>query len=79
MTLKLFLTALMLGVTLGGSAMQKNDGPRARDIGLTPGVLPTGSLKAITGVAGVQVGQTTIRHRSNRTIEILRKHGALNK
>ncbi|HXU38722.1 MAG TPA: P1 family peptidase [Blastocatellia bacterium] len=50
----------MLGATLGGSAMQKNDRPRARDIGLKPGVLPTGPLNAITDVAGVQVGQTTI-------------------
>jgi len=50
----------MLGATLGGSIMQKNDRPRARDIGLKPGVLPTGLLNAITDVAGVQVGQTTI-------------------
>src|SRR6266404_3355486 len=50
----------MLGETLGGSIMQKNDRPRARDIGLKPGVLPTGLLNAITDVAGVQVGQTTI-------------------
>lgn len=60
MTVKLLLTALILGATLGGSAMQKNDRPRARDIGLKPGVLPTGPLNAITDVAGVQVGQTTI-------------------
>ena len=40
--------------------MQKNDRPRARDIGLKPGVLPTGPLNGITDVAGVQVGQTTI-------------------
>lgn len=58
--MKFLLTALMLGATLGGSAMQKNDRPRARGIGLKPGVLPTGALNAITDVAGVQVGQTTI-------------------
>lgn len=34
--------------------------PRARDIGLAPGVLPTGKLNAITDVAGVLVGQVTI-------------------
>jgi D-aminopeptidase len=34
--------------------------PRARDIGLAPGVLPTGPLNAITDVAGVRVGQVTI-------------------
>ncbi len=60
MIVKFLLTALMLGATLGGSIMQKNDRPRARDIGLKPGVLPTGLLNAITDVAGVQVGQTTI-------------------
>jgi D-aminopeptidase len=34
---------------------------RARDIGLRIGVLPTGSQNAITDVAGVRVGHTTIR------------------
>ncbi|HEY2866366.1 MAG TPA: P1 family peptidase [Pyrinomonadaceae bacterium] len=34
--------------------------PRARDIGLKIGVLPTGALNAITDVNGVLVGQTTI-------------------
>jgi D-aminopeptidase len=34
--------------------------PRASDLGLKVGVLPTGPLDAITDVAGVEVGQTTI-------------------
>jgi len=34
--------------------------PRARDIGIAPGVLPTGELNAITDVAGVLVGQVTL-------------------
>jgi D-aminopeptidase len=34
--------------------------PRARDLGLTPGVYSTGSLNAITDVAGVRVGQVTL-------------------
>ena len=34
--------------------------PRARDLGLNTGVLPTGALNAITDVKGVRVGQTTI-------------------
>ncbi|HEU4709922.1 MAG TPA: P1 family peptidase [Pyrinomonadaceae bacterium] len=34
--------------------------PRTRDIGLKVGVLPTGSLNAITDVQGVLVGHTTI-------------------
>jgi D-aminopeptidase len=40
--------------------MQKNERPRARDIGVKVGVLPTGPLNAITDVAGVQVGHATI-------------------
>jgi D-aminopeptidase len=34
--------------------------PRARELGLAPGVLPTGPLNAITDVAGVHVGQVTV-------------------
>jgi len=34
--------------------------PRARDLGVEIGVLPTGPLNAITDVARVKVGQTTI-------------------
>jgi D-aminopeptidase len=48
---------------VGGFAMQnvKNESrPRARDLGIVVGVLPTGPLNAVTDVAGVAVGQTTI-------------------
>ncbi len=34
--------------------------PRARDLGLDPGVFPPGPLNAITDVAGVRVGQATL-------------------
>src|SRR5262245_51008421 len=34
--------------------------PRARDLGITPGVYPPGSLNAITDVAGVRVGHSTV-------------------
>ena len=34
--------------------------PRARDIGVAPGVFQPGRLNAITDVAGVRVGQTTV-------------------
>lgn len=34
--------------------------PRARDIGIAPGVLPTGPWNAITDVSGVRVGHTTV-------------------
>ncbi len=34
--------------------------PRARDLGIVPGILPTGPLNAITDVADVRVGQVTL-------------------
>lgn len=42
------------------STMTKNNRPRARDVGLRIGILPTGTLNAITDVAGVRVGHATI-------------------
>ena len=34
--------------------------PRARDLGIAPGIFPPGPLNAITDVEGVRVGQTTL-------------------
>ena len=34
---------------------------RIRDFGITPGRLPPGPLNAITDVAGVRVGHTTVK------------------
>jgi D-aminopeptidase len=39
---------------------QENKRPRAREAGVIVGVLPTGPLNAITDVAGVAVGDTTL-------------------
>jgi D-aminopeptidase len=39
--------------------------PRVSDLGLKIGILPTGPLDAITDVAGVEVGATTIIHGDN--------------
>jgi len=39
--------------------------PRARELGIKVGILPTGSLNAITDVAGVLVGHTTITRGDN--------------
>ncbi|HKC65228.1 MAG TPA: P1 family peptidase [Pyrinomonadaceae bacterium] len=47
------------------SKMQKNDRPRARDLGISVGILPTGALNAITDVEGVRVGHTTIIRGDN--------------
>jgi len=43
-----------------GQDKQQTERPRARAAGLTVGVLPTGPLNAITDVAGVTVGHTTL-------------------
>jgi D-aminopeptidase len=42
------------------STQTSNSRPRAADLGLKVGVLPSGPLDAITDVAGVEVGETTI-------------------
>src|SRR3954453_13575260 len=39
---------------------QSTGRPRARDLGIAPGALTPGPLNAITDVAGVRVGQTTV-------------------
>ena len=39
--------------------------PRARDLGITVGILPAGALNAITDVSGVMVGHTTIVRGEN--------------
>jgi D-aminopeptidase len=39
--------------------------PRARDLGIAPGAFPTGPLNAITDIAGVRVGHTTIVQGDN--------------
>ncbi|HUI55134.1 MAG TPA: P1 family peptidase [Bryobacteraceae bacterium] len=38
----------------------QSERPRARDLGLAPGVFPPGPLNAITDVAGVKVGHVTL-------------------
>jgi D-aminopeptidase len=61
--LKQMLAAIVVMVmTAPITAQDKspNTRPRASDLGLKVGVLPAGPLDAITDVAGVEVGQTTI-------------------
>ena len=63
MPLSIVFAALFVAFTVSGKIEAQPDAsfrPRARDIGLVPGVLPTGSLNAITDVPGVKVGQITI-------------------
>ncbi len=54
------LLAASLTTALAQAADPAAQRPRARDIGLVTGILPTGKLNAITDVAGVRVGQTTL-------------------
>jgi L-aminopeptidase/D-esterase len=65
---KIFTLVLIFAFTISAQAqntMTKNSRPRAREIGLKIGVLPTGALNAITDVEGVRVGHTTIVRGEN--------------
>jgi D-aminopeptidase len=68
----LFTLTVVIAMLHGLSAMIDSEGlaqnaarPRARDAGVIVGVLPTGPLNAITDVAGVSVGQTTLNQGGN--------------
>ena len=52
---------LLLGATLHGQATR----PRAQDLGIPAGLAPRGKLNAITDVAGVAVGHTTLIRGDN--------------
>src|SRR2546421_3145907 len=64
---KFFACAAVLLVTAFGAAQSRtpNPRPRASNLGLKVGILPAGPLDAITDVAGVEVGQTTIIRGAN--------------
>ncbi|HWG36844.1 MAG TPA: P1 family peptidase [Terriglobales bacterium] len=54
------ITALALTGMLVAAGAFGQARPRARGAGIQVGILPTGSLNAITDVAGVEVGQVTL-------------------
>ncbi|HYL75957.1 MAG TPA: P1 family peptidase [Bryobacteraceae bacterium] len=56
---------LLLAVFLCELLCAQNTRPRTRDLGITVGVIPPGPLNAITDVAGVAVGQTTVIRGDN--------------
>jgi Peptidase family S58 len=56
---------LLICVVAGAQSEGTAKRPRSADIGLKVGILPTGPLDAITDVAGVEVGQTTIVRGDN--------------
>ncbi|MEZ5283389.1 MAG: P1 family peptidase [Vicinamibacterales bacterium] len=51
--------------------------PRARDLGVAPGVFPPGALNAITDVAGVRVGHLTLNSgdRTRTGVTVVVPHG----
>jgi D-aminopeptidase len=51
--------AAALAVGSGGTAESRQGRPRARELGIAPGVFPPGALNAITDVTGVAVGHAT--------------------
>ena len=60
--MKIRASIALVALALGARAQQASEPRvRARDLGIQPGVLPTGKLNAITDVEGVKVGHVTLR------------------
>jgi D-aminopeptidase len=59
------LTAVLLTGVLGAGLAMAQGRPRAREVGITPGAGSPGPLNAITDVAGVRVGHTTLNSGDN--------------
>jgi D-aminopeptidase len=55
-----FWTAVSISGLVAKRSRAEESRPRAREIGLAPGVFPAGALNAITDVRGVCVGQVTL-------------------
>jgi D-aminopeptidase len=62
---RMFSLATLLLTTGAVLCAQTESRPRVRDLGVKVGVLPPGPLNAITDVAGVKVGQTTLIRGDN--------------
>ena len=54
------LATIVAAAVLHAAPLRAQDRPRARELGVAPGILPTGPLNAITDVPGVLVGQVTV-------------------
>jgi D-aminopeptidase len=59
--LRTLLLLALLAHPLAAQERTPEPRPRAREFGVAPGVLPPGTLNAITDVPGVRVGQVTVR------------------
>jgi len=75
--MKSLILALLITFFMAPPTQAQNR-PRAREVGVTVGVLPTGPLNSITDVDGVLVGHTTIIRGDNiRTgVTAILPHGA---
>jgi D-aminopeptidase len=60
-----FPVLFMLAQVTPVVSQDARDRPRARDLGVVVGIMPPGPLNAITDVAGVRVGQTTVVEGAN--------------
>ncbi|HKY46228.1 MAG TPA: P1 family peptidase [Pyrinomonadaceae bacterium] len=65
MRINLICLICVICVTSMAQSGSTQNRPRARDLGITVGVLPTGPLNAITDVEGVLVGHTTLIRGDN--------------
>ena len=60
-----FSLGVLIALAAASASASAADRPRARDLGISPGVLKTGPLNAITDVGGVKVGQLTLIEGEN--------------
>ena len=61
----LLMTSLLAAHPFDSTISQEGPRPRAREAGIKVGILPVGPLNAITDVAGVMVGHTTVIRGEN--------------
>jgi D-aminopeptidase len=73
----LLSATLLLSVTTVEAQTVDADRPRARDVGVVIGALPTGPLNSITDVGGVLVGHSTVADgdRVQTGVTAIRPHG----
>ena len=66
-----------LGLASAAASAQEGSRPRARDVGIAPGIFAPGPYNAITDVEGVLVGHATVREgdRVRTGVTAIRPHG----
>jgi D-aminopeptidase len=64
LNVRAWMSTLLLALAAGG-LIAGQERPRARDLGIAPGAAAPGPLNAITDVAGVRVGHTTLTEGAN--------------